>query len=368
MPPPLSKLSIHGFKSIRAMDELEFSNLNVLIGANGSGKSNLISFFRMLRHLVDGALDEYIREAGGVGDLLFNGRKGTEHMSFRARFGIRGYSFHITPGPLESAFLTDEERFYEHGQTGWWNLPASGSCLSSLVKEAKSSSDQSKYSKPVYDTIASWQIYHFHDTGPTASMRHAEIVQDNKVLRSDAANIAPYLLRLRSEGDPAYQEIINAVRLVTPFFDHFGLEELSLGQAQKVSLSWHQKASDFPMQSYHLSDGSLRFICLATALLQPELPSCLILDEPELGLHPAAIHLLAELIHDAAKRTQLIIATQSPELINQFEIKDIIVVNHEGGASTFSRLDEQDYSTWLEDYSIGELWSKNVIRGGPNFG
>jgi predicted ATPase len=137
-----------------------------------------------------------------------------------------------------------------------------------------------------------------------------------------------------------------------------------LGEAQKVKLSWQQKGSDFPMQPYHLSDGSIRFICLATALLQPDPPSTLIIDEPELGLHPEAISILAELIQDAAQRTQLIIATQSPSLLNEFAVKDIVVVNRKGGQSTFERLSRDDYSSWLESYSVGELWTKNVIPGG----
>ncbi len=118
------------------------------------------------------------------------------------------------------------------------------------------------------------------------------------------------------------------------------------------------------MQPYHLSDGSIRFICLATALLQPEPPSTIVIDEPELGLHPEAIRILAELMTDAARRTQLIVATQSPLLIDQFAVDDIVVVNRKGGQSTFERLSEDDFSQWLEDYSVGELWTRNVIQGG----
>lgn len=138
-----------------------------------------------------------------------------------------------------------------------------------------------------------------------------------------------------------------------------------MGEAEKVRLSWKQKGSDFPMQPYHLSDGSIRFICLATALLQPVLPSIIVIDEPELGLHPLAVSILAELIQTASHKVQVIIATQSPMLIDHFSINDIIVMNRENGASTMKRLDSDDFSLWLEDYSVGELWAKNVIEGGP---
>ena len=236
-------------------------------------------------------------------------------------------------------------------------------------------------------------VYHFHDTSPTAPMRRSEIVEDNQRLRNNGSNIAPFLLRLK-QSESLYRyyqeqvvnspqnrlglslphryyhlEVVNAtVRLaaILPFFDNFRLDVFQQGEADKVKLSWQQKGSDYPLQPYHLSDGSIRFICLATALLQPDPPSAIVIDEPELGLHPEAIRILAELITDAAQRTQVILATQSPLLIDQFAIDDIVVVNRKDGQSTFERLSEQDFSQWLEDYSVGELWTRNVIQGGTS--
>ncbi len=361
----LDRLTIRGFKSIRALEDFQLGNLNVFIGGNGAGKSNLLEFFRLLRAVIDGRLVQYISDGGGVSDFLFNGRKTTAQMEFETHFGPRGYRFAIKPGPLENALLTDEARYYKYSQNGWWQLGDSPNGTSLLVKEVRSNSPDGKYSQPVYAAIASWQVYHFHDTSATAAMRHYEIIQDNRVLRFNAANIAPYLLRLRAEHPDAYGEILNAVQLVLPFFDDFLLEATPFGEAQKVNLSWRQKGSDYPLQPYHLSDGSLRFICLATALLQPVPPATIVIDEPELGLHPYAIALLAELIQNAAQRTQLLVATQSPALIDQFSIEDIVVVNRKEGASTFERLQEKDFNVWLESYSVGELWTKNVLSGGP---
>jgi predicted ATPase len=195
-------------------------------------------------------------------------------------------------------------------------------------------------------------------------MRHYEIIQDNKTLRFNGSNIAPYLLGLKNSNSGIYNEIVDAIRLVIPFFDNFNLDVEAFGEKQKVNLSWRQKASDYPMQPYHFSDGSIRFICLATALLQPVPPATIIIDEPELGLHPSAIGILAELIQNASKRTQLIIATQSPVLVDNFAVENVIVVNRKEGASTFERLQEKDFNVWLENYSVGELWTKNVISGG----
>ena len=361
----LDRLTIRGFKSIRQLDDFEFKSLNVLIGANGAGKSNLISFFRMLQAIIKGNLNDYVRDSGGISDILFNGRKTTRRLEFKTRFGPRGYRFKIKPGRLRDWALTNEARYYDQGTSGWWELGDSPDGQSLLVQEATGKSRDAEYSKPVYDSISSWKIYHFHDTSKESAMRNEEIIQDNKTLRFNASNIAPFLLKLKNEEEEAYEEILQSCKLVIPYLDDFLLDVERLGRKKTVALSWKAKGSDYPMQPYHFSDGSMRFICLATALLQPDPPSSLIIDEPELGLHPAAISILAELIQNASKRTQIIVATQSPALIDNFAVKDVIVVSRKDGASTFERLNERDYRAWLESYSVGELWSKNVISGGP---
>ncbi len=361
----LDRLTIKGFKSINELVDFELKNLNMIIGGNGAGKSNLISFFRMLRALIDGNLNRYIKDSGGAGDLLFNGRKNTKKMVFEIRFGEHGFRFNLVPTPKDNCSIEEEARFYQHGLTGWWNLGDSDNGASLMVAEVSQKKPDAKYSQPIYDAISSWQIYHFHDTSATASMRHYEIVQDNKSLRTDAANIGPFLFKLKQNYFGEYKEIINAIQMVTPFFDDFILVPRQSGAKEEVNISWTQNGSDYPMQPYHLSDGSIRFICLTTALLQPNPPSTIIIDEPELGLHPAAIVILAELIQQTAQRTQVIVATQSPALIDQFAINDIIIVNRKESASSFERLSEVDFSQWLESYSVGELWTKNVIAGGP---
>lgn len=360
----LDRLTIRGFKSIRELEDFDLKDLNIFVGANGAGKSNLISFFRMLQSLVEETLGDFVRDNGGISDLLYNGRKTTKQMEFETRFGPRGYRFTIRPSINESFAITNEARYYESGTSGWWDFGAMGRDSSKLVEEAKGKTYDSQYSKPVYDAISSWKIYHFHDTSSTAAMRHGEIVEDNKVLRCDASNIAAFLLRLRNEKQTVYDEILNVCRLVAPFLDDFLLDPQQFGPKTKVALSWKTRGSDYPMQPYHLSDGTLRFICLATALLQPDPPSTIIIDEPELGLHPEAIQILGELIEDAAIRTQIIVATQSPLMLDQFSIEDIIVVNRRNRQSTFERLKRSDFNEWLEDYSIGQLWTKNVIQGG----
>jgi predicted ATPase len=196
-------------------------------------------------------------------------------------------------------------------------------------------------------------------------MRRDQSVRDWERFRHDASNIAPFLLKLQTDEPASYALICDTVRLIAPFFDDFLLRPQKRGADEHVRLEWQQKGSDFPFQRNHLSDGTLRFICLATALLQPEPPATIVIDEPELGLHPYAISMLADLIKSAAERTQVVISTQSPTLLDYFEPEEIIVVKRQKSRSTFERLDAVSLKEWLEDYSVGELWQKNVVQGGP---
>jgi predicted ATPase len=373
MPKAIDKLTIKGFKSILTLEDFELTSLNVLIGGNGAGKSNFIDFFRLLRAMMElslpgltnSNLKAYIASGGGSDDFLFNGPKITEHIEIQTRFGSNGYRFKLTPTTEDTFIINDEARYYEHGSTGWWNM-GSGHATPELLKEkdGKGIYRGRNVAAYVYDAIASWKIYHFHDTGRVSPMRRSETIEDNEYLRFDAANIAPFLLALMNNEKSAYNQITDTIRLVTPFFDDFILKPT---KNEKVRLRWKQKGSDYPLKPHHLSDGTLRFICLTTALLQPKPPSTIIIDEPELGLHPYAIEILAELIKATSKKTQLIVSTQSPSLVDYFEPNDIVVVNREEGASVFKRLIKDDLSSWLEDYSLGDLWRKNIVTGGPAY-
>ncbi len=361
----LDKITVTGFKSIRSLKDFKLAALNVIIGANGAGKSNFIEIFRLIAAMMkpDG-IREYV--AGNADSYLFGGPKITSQIAVSLKFGDNGYDFELAPTEDGFLMINNEVRYYFPNPSAVRNF-GSGSFTPGLWMER----DRPGYMKPksattyTYEAITSWQIYHFHDTSKEAGMRRKQDAGHNQTLAEDARNIAAFLSRLKLEHTASYQAIIEAIRLVVPFFDDFLLE---LDSNEMIRLAWRQRGlNDYPMRPTQLSDGSMRFICLATALLQPHPPSTIIIDEPELGLHPAAIMILAELVRAASKRTQVIIATQSPALIDQFAIEDIIVLNHEDGASTFKRLKEEDFSEWLKDYSVGELWCKNVIAGGPTY-
>jgi len=194
-------------------------------------------------------------------------------------------------------------------------------------------------------------------------MRGKWHVDDSRYLKEDAGNLGAFLMRLQQQSPVDYRRIVDTVRQALPFFADF---ELSLVY-DSVLLQWREVGSDVIFSAGQAADGMLRFIALVALLMQPEdnLPDVLILDEPELGLHPFAIEILSELIRAASRTIQVIVATQSVSLIDRFDPESVVVVERRGRESMFQRLDPEAYRSWLEEYSVSELWEKNVIGGRP---
>jgi len=361
---PIDEITLQGFKSIRALDEFELGPVNVLIGANGSGKSNFVSFFSFLREMVEGRLEAAVNKAGGADTLLYLGPKVTERIVASLQFGRDGYRFSLEPTADGRLIFMDEEIKYEGNILTW--LDDRHGYRESRLKEETKGGRNAAISEHVHQAIASWIVYHFHDTSDTAAIRRKGSVRDKERLRQNGGNLAAFLYRLREEEEDSYQLIADTVRLVAPFFQEFLLRPTKKGKDEWVELEWNQKDSDYPFHASQLSDGTLRFIALATALLQPYPPATILIDEPELGLHPQGLDVLANLILQAKERTQLIVSTQSASLLNAFEANQIIVIDREEGESRFRRLDAEELKAWLEaDYTLGELWQKNVYGGGP---
>lgn len=363
---PLSYLSISGFKSIRSLKDLELNKFNLLVGANGAGKSNFVSFFRMLRAMSEEGLASFVTENGGADGFFFSGPKETPEIEAHLKFGQNEYRFTLAPTAAVKLMVKKEGALYTAG--GEWKQYSSG-CTESQLKQWKGKrSAWGPYPSPehyVYEAVSSWIVYHFHDTSTTAGMRRDHSVRNWRELHPDASNIASFLLRLKMRHSEYFEKIRETIQIIAPFFDNFLLEPEKQGDNEVVRLEWRQKGSSYPFQPWQLSDGTIRFICLATALLQPDPPSTIVIDEPELGLHPFALDVLAGLMRDAAERTQLIVSTQSATLLNHFEPAEVIVVDREAGSSRFRRLDAESLAEWLKDFALGELWQKNVFDGGP---
>jgi len=236
----------------------------------------------------------------------------------------------------------------------------------------ESYAEEQKYKTRIYNFVVpamrGWLVYHFHDTSSSAKVKQVHGINDNIHLKEDASNLAAFLYRLKLQHETHYKRIVKTIQLVAPFFGDFILRP-TIANSEMIQLEWFERDQDTPFTASALSDGTLRFICLATVLLQPDdlCPATILIDEPELGLHPYAITVLGSLIRSAAEKHQLIISTQSVELLNQFKAEDIIVVDKKVGASTFKRLNPEELTSWLEeDYSLGDLWTKNLLGGRPS--
>jgi predicted ATPase len=361
----IDKLTIRGFQSIKSLDALQLNDLNILIGANGAGKSNFVTYFRMLSEMVEQRLQLWVSKQGGADRILSFGVKHTPQMSSFIKFGANGYKFSLEPTNDERFTFTEEQLYHYFYRDNWTSLGSGHN--EAKLKDRYRDSKSGSVAEFCYSSISRWKVFHFHDTSDTAGVKRLGALHDHEYLRSDASNLAAFLYRLYSSYEDVYNEIRKVVQLAIPFFDDFVLQPQTLPSGeQQIQLMWNQRDSDYPFLASQLSDGSLRFICLATVLLQPNPPSTVIIDEPELGLHPYAITLLGSLMRSAAKQMQIIVSTQSVPLLNEFSIDDLIVVEREDGVSTFKRLDEPQFQYWLEDYSIGELWEKNVLGGRPS--
>jgi len=362
--PGLAKLEVTNFKSIRHA-EVELRPLNVVIGPNGAGKSNLIGVFRLLGRVLDERFQDYVAQQGGAARLLHHGPKRSPFIALRFTFGRNGYSLDLAPNVADDLYFRAERTHFQGNLTS-----DGGRLLGTGHREAKlpAAAKQSPGGVPGYviDGVRNWVVYHFHDTSETSSPKLPQQIDDNRSLRSDAGNLAAFLYRLQLRHPDHFARITDAIRRIAPFFDEFRLAPLA-NKPTHIKIEWRHVGSDAYFDGASLSDGTLRFICLATLLLQPaELqPSLILLDEPELGLHPAALKLLVEMLRSTAQRTQIVAATQSVTLLDDLAPEEVIVAEQSDGETSFRRLEEVKLRDWLEDYTIGELWMKNVLGGRP---
>jgi len=353
-------IEINGYKSIKSA-KIVFKPINILIGANGSGKSNFLSFFEFLNRLYEQKLTEYVALSGGEDKMLHKGSKTTETISSKINYGLNGYSFEIKKG--EGSFIfTSEGLWYD--KNPFIKNPME---ISSFGNEAKIKMHSSPRADYIRKYLNSFKKYHFHDTSKNSPFNQLSNVQnDIYYLYEKGNNLAAFLYSIQQTNRIVYGKILNTIQSIAPYFSDFFFQPNS---ENFIRLQWKDKYSNMIYGVNDLSDGTIRFIALTTLFMQPNLPETIIIDEPELGLHPTAISKLSGMIKSvASKNCQVIIATQSTDLISHFNPEDIITVDQINGESTFSRLNSETLGQWLEDYSIDDLWKRNIITTGqPNY-
>lgn len=357
----LQHIKLEGYRSIPRLD-LDLAPMNLLIGPNGAGKSNFISFFKFMNRLQGKELQLHVRtQLNGADRTLYFGRKTTSELNIDLHFPPNSYKARLVPTTddglvfaSESALFHADEINYSGGDKQT-RLAKAGDLESSLPRPntATAANYVSRY-------ISDWKVYHFHDTSDTAKVKGAYSIHATDRLMPQGDNLAAFLWDIRDTD--AYKKIVSTIQRVAPFFHDF----IFIAEPNElVRLRWKHRGSDDYFDATMLSDGTLRFICLTTLLLQPELPTIILLDEPELGLHPFAMQLLAAMMRSASESTQIIASTQSVTLANEFGWQDIVVVDQVNNASQFRRLKEDEVSLWLEQYRMGDVWQMNLLGGTP---
>ena len=367
----LSALEIRGFKSIAydAPLTLHFGDVNILLGANGAGKSNIVSFFKMLSYMMNGSLQHFIAESGTNQIFLHYGAKKTPAISATLRFDSSQNSYDIYSFCLTNAvpnrLIVSSEEIQWKSRTAKTDRPGIRQLLSDFNESALvAASGQTE--RTIHMLVGGCKVYQFSDSSTTSPMRQASTVESAHYLQSEANNLASFLYYLKNNYSGSYERIIGYVKEVVPQFNDFYLEP----ERGYISLKWTDtSANDYVMSAHQFSDGSIRFIALTTLLLQPEdtMPRVIIIDEPELGLHPYAVDRLTDMIKDASLHSQVIIATQSPALIDGFSADDVTIIERDPAtqSSVARKLSAEDYKDWLDEYTLSELWDKNIIGGRP---
>ena len=375
-PAKIESVRIRGFRSLADVEITELPMATVLIGANGSGKSNFIRFFEMLSWMVrSNRLREFVERQGGADDQLFGGNRVTPRMEaeirLRASDVLDDYRFALSYAHPDRFFFSEEAiRYtYDHWQSeGQWHYLESGGREAQIVEVAQTRESRDVNTRTaaiIAGLLRNCSVYQFHDTSGNSDIKKRWDVGENNRLRSDGGNLAAILYRLEYEDVRCYEFICRQIGRILPGFDRFAIEE-SYG---KIALRWKAKWTDKTFGAHLTSDGSLRFFALVTLLnLPPEmLPDVILLDEPELGLHPKAVTLVGSMINSLATERQVIVATQSPLLVDAFDIEEIFALDLKDGETSIRKLDDPEkYQTWLDDgFSTGDLWQKNLLGGRP---
>jgi predicted ATPase len=364
----LTRVRVAGFRSIKDV-ELELGPATVLIGPNGAGKSNLLGALTMTRMLAFESLQLFVSRRGGATFLMHYGPQKTPvvelSLEFQGDQGLNAYEARLGYGADESLLFLDERAGFrkDPGADWQWHLMGAGHRESRLREEAELHATP----RTVRWLLRHLNFYHFHDTSTSSSLRTLSKAEDDRYLRSDGSNLAAFLRSLRESADQdrqaSWRRIHDLVRRVAPFIKE--LQPVTI-DTRGVRLDWVDDQGEV-FGPAHTSDGTLRLIALFTALGQPTemLPLVSCIDEPELGLHPAALELLCGLLRSVAAHRQVIVATQSTALLDHFEPEEVVVAERKDGATSLRRLERVALAAWLKDYSLSELYDKNVLGGRP---
>jgi predicted ATPase len=388
MVPGFSRLSVRGYRRLKAVD-VPLRRLNVLIGANGVGKTSILDVFRLLGASADRRLVASVLEAGGLRSIL-TADGSTSSLEFRIAFqpeseGDINYEFSLTEeGALQALSIGNERLAQDQSlrhpavlieTTAGWPYYHTGNGLVTVLSDAaydRSSYDRAEtalsQSPPRTEAITFRNkiasisaIYHALDVSQRAPVKGPQRLYPTRIPSVDGADLLSCLWTIRETDHGRYEDIENSLRAAFQNFEKLEFPPVAAGM---FGLGWRDSTFARPLYASELSEGTLRFLWLATLLQSPELPAVTLIDEPEVSLHPEMMRIITELMRGAAERTQLVVATHSDRFVRFLRPEELLVCDlDESGGMTTQWADELNLKAWLEDYTLDQLWSKGILGG-----
>jgi predicted ATPase len=377
-------LKVDGFRRLCGVD-CDFTDkpLCVVIGENGSGKTSLLDVFSLLAATAQAKLRERINDLSGLPAVLTKGRAerlslgvstveadGGETIGYDLALLLRGNSYTVESESLTRATQTGERSFtyldsasgearYYNPDTGELRKPASVSDFSetALAQGPRNQVMPENFRRELAASV----YYHSLDVGPRAPVRLPQRIRPASLPGANGEDLVTCLYEMRETNFERFDAIHDALRAAFPGFDHLSFPPLAEGT---LGMIWHERGFPGGFYTYQLAEGAIRFLWLATLLQSAALPTVVLLDEPEVSLHPELLSLLADLFREAAQRSQIIVATHSDRLVRFLKPEEVLVADlTDDGLTTFTWADTLDLEKWLDEYTLDQVWGMGRLRG-----
>jgi predicted ATPase len=383
-------IQVQGFRRLRDF-HLRLEPLNVMIGANGSGKTSLLEVFSLLAASASGGLKETIHNLGGVNLNLtaseYSDTSAAEEMRFGLEKSVPGNAplkYSVSLRQAGANYQIPNESFtqhqdvtkpgpHKHFDAGYgdvryydpaarklvipaWEHDPQESALSQVPKMYQAPEDFRK-------TLASSTHYHGLDVGSRAPVRLPQPMREAKLPGRDGEDLVSCLYWMREAGPDRFETIQDTIRAAFPGFERLNFPPVAAGT---LALTWKEKGMKHPFFMHQLSEGTLRFLWLVTLLYSPGLTGVTMIDEPEVSLHPELLSILADCLREASQRTQLIIATHADRLVRFLSPGDVVVMDvQEDGTTRATRAIDLNLDAWLDDYTLDQVWQHGTLGGRP---
>jgi predicted ATPase len=377
-----TRIHVEGFRRLHNVN-LPLKPLNVMIGANGAGKTSLLDVFSIMSASAEGNLAAAMSEQGGIAANLTGGdarwiscllaTAPPERPELRYRIAIkpRGAGYEIVDEMLCDV-LEDEHRFHEyiksqHGKVQYrfpgeslqapsWEFDAHETAISQTSREFRVAEEFRKQ-------LASSTHYHVLSVEPRSPVRMPQPLRPAMLPGVDGEDLVSCLFYLQQTDRDRFEMIEDTLRAGFHDFERLDFPPVAAGT---LAMTWRDRNFTQPLFMHQLSEGTLRFLWLVTLLYSPGLTALTLIDEPEVSLHPELLSLLADVMREASSRTQLIVATHADRLVRFLQVDEVVALDvGEDGLATATRASDLDLERWLDEYTLDEVWRMGRMGARP---